>query len=159
MDIEITNTQDHLPIDAAKLADLARRVLRGEGIAAASVSVAVVDDAAIRVLNRRHLDHDWPTDVMTFPLSEPGAPRPEAELVISAEMAAATAREAGSDPQAELALYLVHGLLHLRGWDDQTEADASAMRRREDEVLGREGIANPFARVAPTGQGGASCRA
>lgn len=138
--VEISDTQGHLRVDPAALAALARRVLAGEGITAAELSIALVDDAAIRALNRRHLGHDWPTDVIAFDLSAPGAPALAAALALSAEMAATTARASGADPAAELALYLVHGLLHLCGYDDRTEADARAMRRREAEVLARAGL-------------------
>ena len=145
MTIEISDAQVHLTIDHQTLRDLARRVLEGEGVAEASISIALVDDAAIHAINRRHLGHDWPTDVITFRLAD--EPHLEAELVVSAEMAAATAREAGTEPSAELALYVVHGLLHLCGYDDHTVDDATAMRGREDAVLRREGWANTFSSV------------
>ena len=82
--------------------------------------------------------------MVSFVLSEPGEPALCGELVVSAERAAAIARRAGVDPQAELALYVVHGLLHLCGYDDQAPADADAMRRREGEILAREGLTNTF---------------
>ena len=157
MIIDISNSQNSLPIDAESIRNLARRVLEGEGVYEATVSIAFVDDSAIHAINRRHLDHDWPTDVITFRLSDPGDEVLDAELVVSAEMAATTASEAGTNPSAELALYVVHGLLHLCGHDDRTEPDSAAMRRREDEVLKREGWANTFAIIAPTGRGGEPC--
>ena len=156
MTIDISNAQNHLPIDQESIRVLARRVLEGENLLDASVSIAFVDDPAIQAVNRRHLDHDWPTDVITFRLSEPGDESLDAELVVSAEMAATTARESGADPQSELRLYVVHGLLHLCGFDDRSESDAAAMRVREDEVLRREGWSNTFAMV---GQGGEPCSA
>ena len=73
------------------------------------------------------------------------------ELVVSAEMAAATAAEIGVDPRDELALYVVHGLLHLCGYDDLSEAGAAAMRRREDELLKACGRSNPFDRAGRRG--------
>ena len=117
---------------------------RARGSTRASISIALVDDATIQRVNRRHLGHDWPTDVISFPLSEPGRPDLAGELVVSAEMAAATARRGGVDPWAELALYVVHGLLHLCGYDDRAAADVDAMRRRESEILAREGLTNTF---------------
>jgi probable rRNA maturation factor len=143
--VEIADHQIHLPIDAAALAALTRRALRGEGVARATISIALVDDATIHDLNRRHLGHDWPTDVITFRLSGPDEAELAAELVLSAEMAATTAREAGVHPGDELTLYLVHGLLHLCGFDDTSAEAAAAMRRREAEVLAREGRPNTFA--------------
>lgn len=153
MTVEIHDAQGHLAIDPEVVRSLARRVLEGEGVTSASISLAFVDDAAIHEVNRRHLAHDWPTDVITFRLSEPGASPLEAELVVSAEMTVSTAREAGTDPTAELMLYVVHGLLHLCGYDDTSESAARAMRRREDEVLRREGWANTFAQVGPSPSG------
>ena len=69
-------------------------------------------------------------------------------------MAADTARDAGAEPYAELALYVVHGLLHLCGHDDRTEADAVAMRTREAEVLAAEGLTNTFPLVGPHADAG-----
>ena len=144
IEVEISDTQSHLVLDPAFLEGLARRVLLAEGVDRASISIALVDDPTIHAINRRHLAHDWPTDVITFVLSEPGDPVLSGELVVSAEMAVATAREAGVDPIPELALYVVHGLLHLCGLDDRTLEDSETMRRREGEILRGEGLINTF---------------
>lgn len=141
---------DHYRQPAAvrnELARLVRNTLRGEGVDRAEVSLALLDNAAIQAVNRRHLDHDWPTDVITFRLSGPDEPVLAAEVVVSAEMAEATARQAGTDPLDELALYVVHGLLHLCGHDDTTAERRAAMRDRESQVLCREGRANTFEQV------------
>jgi probable rRNA maturation factor len=147
--VEVSDRQGYLPINPAALSGLTSRVLEAEGIREASISLAIVDDPTIHALNHRHLDHDWPTDVITFRLSDPDDKALSAEVVLSAEMAARTAREAGVDPSDELALYLVHGLLHLCGQDDLSDEAAQAMRRREDEHLTREKIMNTFSRVGP----------
>ena len=144
IEVEVSDTQSHLLADPAFLEGLVRRVLEAEGIERASISIALVDDATIHEINRRHLAHDWPTDVITFVLSEPDDPILAGELVVSTEMAAATASEAGVDPRSELALYVVHGLLHLCGLDDQSLEDADEMRRREGEILASEGLINTF---------------
>lgn len=146
-----------MPIDRDAMIDLARSTLIGEGVTQAAISIVVVDNATIRDLNRRRLDHDWPTDVITFPLSDPDDEALDAELVLSAEMAYETSAEFGFSPSAELSLYLVHGLLHLCGYDDQTDSATLAMRAREAEVLHREGYVNTFGRVAPTSIGGVAC--
>lgn len=143
--MEVSDTQSCLPVDRQALVRLANLVLQREQVARASISIVLVDDATIHGINRRHLGHDWPTDVITFPLSDPGDSELSGELVLSTEMAAATSREAGVDPQAELALYLVHGLLHLCGYDDQNDADSNLMRRREAEILAQAGLPNTYA--------------
>jgi probable rRNA maturation factor len=140
----VSDTQQNLVVDGESLAALARRMLAGEGIARGSLSIALVDDATIRVVNRRHLGHDWPTDVISFGLSEARDHQFAGELVISAERAESVARQFALDPRAELALYLVHGLLHLFGYDDMNDSDAAEMRRREAEILAREGLMNTF---------------
>ena|ERR1017187_7252578 len=135
IEIEISDTQAHMKVDQAVLMSLVRDVLIAEDHPVASISIALVDNATIHRLNQLHLGHDWPTDVITFPLSDPDEPVLSGELVVSAEMAVAIARDMGGDPREELALYLVHGLLHLCGYDDSSEADADAMSRRQSELL------------------------
>jgi probable rRNA maturation factor len=132
------------PADRPRLAAVARRALEAEGVSRAEVSIAVVDDPTIHGLNRRHLDHDWPTDVISFALSEPGDDALSGELIVSAETAARMAERDGVPAWTELVLYTVHGLLHLCGFDDLTEDGAAAMRRREGELLAAEGLVHPF---------------
>ena len=138
--ISIACPQDRVPIDRAFLRQAARTVLDGEGIVDAEVSLAFVDSDTIHRLNKRYLDHDEPTDVLSFPLSEPGARRLAGELVIGAEVAQAQADSRGHDVRAELALYVIHGLLHLCGHDDKTAAAAAAMRQRERRYLRELGL-------------------
>jgi probable rRNA maturation factor len=133
--ISIASPQEVVPIDRGRMREVARAVLEGEGVANPEVSLAFVDNQTIHTLNKRYLDHDEPTDVLSFPLSEPGAARLSGELVVGAEVAAEQAAQRGHDVQAELALYVIHGLLHLCGHDDHDPADAAAMRERERHYL------------------------
>jgi probable rRNA maturation factor len=135
VEVEISDTQTHLAIDRAFLTYLVEYVLRAEGRERASISIAIVDNGTIHAINLRHLAHDWPTDVITFPLGEPDDPVLTGELVISAETAVNSAHELGIDGSAELALYVIHGLLHLCGYNDREGADAEAMRKRQEELL------------------------
>jgi probable rRNA maturation factor len=133
--IAIASPQEAVPIDRGRMREIARAVLEGENEPQAEISLAFVDNATIHTLNKRYLNHDEPTDVLSFPLSEPGAAKLAGELVIGAEVALAQSAERGHGVQAELALYVIHGLLHLCGFDDHAEGDARAMRERERHYL------------------------
>src|SRR4051812_21709401 len=138
--IKIAIPQESVPVERARMREVTRAVLKGEGVAEASISLAFVDNATIHRLNKQFLNHDEPTDVLSFPLSAPGAKALEGELVIGAEMAKQQAEERGHDVQTELGLYVIHGLLHLVGFDDSTPAAAKAMRERERHYLRQLGL-------------------
>jgi probable rRNA maturation factor len=142
-EVEISDTQNHLDVDPAALAELARLVLNLEGRPASSISIVLVNNATIHALNRQFLGHDWPTDVISFPLSAPEDAELAGELVVSTEMACAVAGETGINPHDELALYIVHGLLHLCGYDDHSEADALRMQERQRGILRTRAAAAP----------------
>ena len=149
--IDFAVRQRLLAVDRKVLARLARTVLERERVAAARISVAVVDDPQIHAINRDFLGHDFPTDVVSFLLEctpQRSSPRAtarltrrgagkalEGEIVISAETALKNAARYAVTPGQELALYLVHGLLHLCGYDDLTPREKRLMRRREAEAL------------------------
>src|SRR6516164_3024777 len=135
MSISIATPQEIVAIDRAHMRQTVRTVLAGEDVADYEISLAFVDNPTIHRLNQRYLQHDEPTDVLSFPLSEANAARLAGELVIGAEVAQAQAAERGHDVQAELALYVIHGLLHLCGYDDHDEAGAAQMRERERHYL------------------------
>jgi probable rRNA maturation factor len=138
--IAIASRQKSIAIDRARMRQAARAVMEGEGVADAALSLAFVDDSTIHHLNKRFLGHDEPTDVLCFPLSSGVAKRLEGELVIGAEVARAQAEARGHDVHAELALYVIHGVLHLCGHDDQTAVGARAMRQRERHYLHQLGL-------------------
>ncbi len=133
--ISIASPQEIVPIDRGRMREVARAVLEGENVARPEISLAFVDNATIHALNKRYLDHDEPTDVLSFPLSEPRSGRLAGEVVIGVEVAKEQAAERGHDVQAELALYVIHGLLHLCGHDDHDPAGAAAMRAKERHYL------------------------
>ncbi|MEX0612958.1 MAG: rRNA maturation RNase YbeY [Pirellulales bacterium] len=137
--IDISNQQSRHLVDEERLCDAVRAVLRESGFASATVSIAVVDDPSIHELNRQYLDHDWPTDVLSFVLEERDG-HLEGEVIISADMAATTAVEAGWAAAAEQLLYVVHGTLHLVGYRDKTSADAQKMRAAEAKYLRQFGF-------------------
>jgi probable rRNA maturation factor len=133
--VKIASPQEIVPLDYAKLREIGRVVLDGEGIAEAQISLAFVDNPTIHRLNKQFLNHDEPTDVLSFPMSGPRAKCLEGELVIGAEVAKDQAAERGHDVGAELALYAIHGLLHLCGYDDHEDDEVTKMRVRERHYL------------------------
>jgi probable rRNA maturation factor len=137
--VSIASPQEAVPIDRGRMREVVRLVLQGEGVADAEVSLAFVDNPTIHRLNRQFLQHDEPTDVLSFPLSD-SAKKLQGELVVGAEVALARAAELGHDVQAELALYVIHGLLHLCGHDDHDAAGAGRMRERERHYLRQLGL-------------------
>jgi probable rRNA maturation factor len=133
--ISISYPQGRVPLDRGRMSEIARAVLVGEEVLEAEISMAFVDNPTIHQLNKRYLNHDEPTDVLSFPLSNPGAKKLSGELVIGIEVAETEAAARGHDVQAELALYLIHGLLHLCGYSDKSVSDAKEMRKRECHYL------------------------
>lgn len=155
--ISVCNLQRTLAIDESQIEQIVRDTLRSEQVAAAEVSVAVVDDARMQQINRTHLQHDYPTDVLSFLLecrSDPDAVRHagsaknplglgkrlDGEIVVSAETARREAVGFGWPAANELMLYLVHGTLHLCGYVDSPDGERERMRRREMEILQIRGL-------------------
>ena len=122
-------------VDEDWLRGVAGRVLAAESVSRAEVGVIITSDAAVRDLNRRYRGDDVPTDVLSFALSEnaeefvlpPDESKRLGDIVISLPAARRQAKQAGHPLERELALLLVHGLLHLLGYDHATDDDARVM--------------------------------
>ncbi|KPJ48734.1 MAG: hypothetical protein AMJ38_04630 [Dehalococcoidia bacterium DG_22] len=123
---------------------VARHVLVAEGADPSELGVVISDDATVRELNRRYRGLDEPTDVLSFGLGEPGEgpfalppgeAAPLGEAIISYPTAVRQAEEVGHGVEAEVAHLLVHGILHLLGYDHVEVEDERVMRRREEEIL------------------------
>lgn len=138
--ISVATPQEIVEVDRGRMRAIARAVLEGEGVADYEISLAFVDNPTIHSRNKLFLDHDEPTDVLSFPYSAPGAKKLAGELMVGVEVAQEQARERGHAVDAELALYVIHGLLHLCGYDDKTEAAERAMRARERHYLAGLGL-------------------
>ena len=137
--VAINNQQTAQKIDKAQLKTGVQRVLAGEGIESAVISIAVVDDPTMHDLNRRYLRHDYPTDVLSF-LLEDEDDRIEGEIIISADYAAREADQFGWTAQDEMLLYVIHGSLHLAGYDDLEPELKAEMRAKEREYLATFGL-------------------
>jgi probable rRNA maturation factor len=127
-------------LDFAVLKSAATAVLAGEGVREAKITLALVNNPHIHRLNKQFLDHDEPTDVLTFPYTEPGAKKLEGEVVIGYEAAAENAADRGIPVEQELLLYVIHGCLHLCGYDDKTAKVAKEMRAKERAYLKTVGL-------------------
>jgi len=131
-------------VSAERLSTLLARVLAGEDVEdGAGLSIEIADDELLHELNREHRGVDGPTDVLSFAAEEgeafPGAPdqpRYLGDIAVSVETVRRNAADAGLTTEQEIDHVLVHGLLHLLGWDHETDEDEAAMRAREEGYLG-----------------------
>lgn len=130
------------------LAGAVEAALRAHGVAAGEIAVAAVNDAEIHELNRRFLQHDYTTDVITFP-HERGEAWVLGDIVFSAEYAAREAAERGVDAADEMMLYVIHGALHLAGFDDRDDQGRAAMRAAERAVFSSLGRESPYGEDDP----------
>ena len=130
------NYQVEAPQDHARIKQAVRWIADQYEIPEFEVSIAIVDDPTIHEINREHLQHDYPTDVISFIFEtneETG--RIEGEVVASWDTAARLAAAAKWRPEDELLLYIVHGLLHLAGLDDIEPEDEQEMRAAERDCM------------------------
>ncbi len=139
-----TDDQADHPVDTSRWASLAQGVLEAEGVSEhAELSMVFVDEQAIADLNRRYAGSPEPTDVLAFPiddgLSHVAHPGPVlvGDVVICPAQATRNAAVHAGSYEDELALLVVHGVLHLLGMDHVEADEAEAMQRRERQLLGR----------------------
>ncbi len=159
LEVFVADEQSDQPVDVARWSHLVQQVLAAEGVkGAAELSVLFVSEDVIAGLNKRFMDHDGPTDVLSFPLDEdlvelgrwpdasstgpdrgPGdpdeAPLLLGDVVICPAVAARNAPDHAGTYDDELALLVVHGVLHVLGMDHADPEEASAMQARERELL------------------------
>lgn len=195
-EIDISNRQSALAFDEKRVQAAVLRALAIEQVASAVLSISIVDNSAIHKINRDHLQHDYPTDVISFQLdfvsaddlqcddevenddedlldeddSEDDAEinddsvdvtdcelltegraagaAIEGEIIASAEMAVSMATDGEWSAEAELILYIVHGLLHICGYDDLTPEEKCIMRARERAILSELGLTAIYAEDA-----------
>jgi probable rRNA maturation factor len=160
LDIYAADEQADHPVAVVRWSSLARAVLESEGIVSdTEVSLLFVDEATIASLNERFLEVTGPTDVLSFPIEDeasrggrspdeggtgPGSIEADTgrllllgDVVICPAVAARNAVDHGVTFDDEIALLVVHGLLHLLGMDHEVEAEAQRMEQREQQLLAR----------------------
>ena len=160
LDIYAADEQADLPVEVNRWSELARSALVAEGITSdTEVSLLFVDEQTIASLNERFLGKPGPTDVLSFPIEDeversgrspdqggtgPGTIETDTDrllllgdVVICPTVAAGNAVDHGVSVEDELALLVVHGILHLLGMDHEDPAEAELMERREQQLLAR----------------------
>ncbi len=138
----IANEQSTFIVEESKLSAAVQSVLANSPYTSGTISLAVVDDPTIHEINRQYLEHDYPTDVLSFVL-EDREPYLEGELVVSTDTASRNAAEYGWPAESELLLYIIHGALHLVGYRDKLPEEIAEMRAAEAKLLGKLGIVLP----------------
>lgn len=134
MQIKVINNHSNIKIQTKEVNKLAYVILKDEGIETTNeISIIFVDDDYLRKLHNDYLNDDSYTDVMSFNLSEDE--QVEGEIYISLDRALHYANEFGVTFGSEIARLIIHGILHLKGYDDATEDQKKEMHEMEDDYL------------------------
>ncbi len=133
MNVEIANLQKHYRIKNNVITRVVKEVL-GKKYDGTKLSIAFVDNNEIKKLNNRYFNSNDITDVIAFPSSNHKSSL-NGEIVVSVEIAVNTAAKENIDVEAEIILYVVHGLLHLMGYRDGNRNDAEIMHDKESRIL------------------------
>lgn len=137
--IAIINKQDLVKVRVPLLSKLVSLVLKENGAGDREIDIVLVDDEHIKTLNRKYLGRSGATDVISFGFENVMEERlPErilGDVVVSTERAFFRAAEFGKDISEEICLYVIHGVLHLIGFDDERKTAAQRMRREEERML------------------------
>jgi probable rRNA maturation factor len=131
----ISSSQKAIRVPRRKIEKLVSFVAAAEGTRIAEADIAVVPAGQIAALNRRFLGHAGATDVLSFDMSQAGRGGISAQLVVCGDIARHQADARNIPPQSELFLYIIHGLLHLMGYEDSSIRGAAKMHAREEEIL------------------------
>jgi probable rRNA maturation factor len=142
--LEVLNEQDELVVDLEKVRGVCEHILADGAIHSGKVNVVLVDSDTIQQYNRDFLQHDYPTDTISFPTEvRRDEGYLEGEVLACAGIAKERAEEFGWTAEEELMLYIVHGMLHLTGFDDVTPEQQAVMQEKERSYLATLGIQVP----------------
>ncbi len=132
--VDVYNAHPHRRVRKQTVARYVTRVLRDEHLRRAEIGVIAIDSRMCRRMNRQYLSHDYSTDVISFPL-DAGHMGLEGEIYINLDKAHEQARTYGVTVAQEVARLVVHGTLHLTGYDDRRRQEARRMRERENRYV------------------------
>jgi probable rRNA maturation factor len=142
--LEILDEQDTLVVDLEKIRTICERILADHQIHSGKINVVLVDSETIHRYNIDFLHHDYPTDVISFPIEDRRSEGYlEGEILVCSEVAKDRSAEFGWTAEEELLLYVVHGMLHLTGFDDTTPEQQAAMQEQERNFLAVLGLQVP----------------
>ena len=133
--VAISSSQSAMRVPRKKLTELIQFVASSEGVRLAEVDLAIVDSKEMAGLNEHYLRHMGETDVLSFDLSDDDSAGVCAQLIVCGPVALEQAKARNLPPQRELMLYVVHGLLHMMGYEDHTIRGAARMHARQEELL------------------------
>ncbi len=138
MDITIRNLQTKVSIRLPRINQVARRALKHVDIHGGELAIIFVAPGRMKTLNTRYLKHSYATDILTFDYSGPSAKNKKyihAEIVIAPAVAVRNAKAFSLPYHEEMELYVIHGVLHLAGYDDRSPGDIARMREKERELV------------------------
>lgn len=138
--IDINSEIGDIGISFDKFSKLTEDICRQFEMDSAVICITIVNDEKIMEINRDYLNHDFPTDVISFDLSDAGGSEKQFQLIINTDEASRQSAGRGHSLEAELALYITHGMLHHLGFDDADPKDAEKMHEKEDEILQTAGF-------------------
>jgi len=129
MGIAVKNLQKKFSVPEKLIRQAAQKALR-KLKSNRDISIVLVSPKRMRGINKKYLNHDYVTDVLSFDLGDEAG-----EIVICPQVASVNARHHQTSTQHEIMLYVVHGILHLAGFDDKSETDKKIMRKMESKIL------------------------
>jgi len=140
MVIELTNQQKIKRVNLKQLDKYLKKILvflstEGGNISSKKLSILLSDNNLIKKLNKKYFKKPLVTDVIAFPLADDLEPDYLGEVVVSVEEAVRVAKKLGCKWQDELRLYLIHGILHLVGYDDRTKVKRARMEKAQERIL------------------------
>jgi len=127
--------QKRISFSAKEVRRIVRKIQEEVGFHLSELTISFIDDASIHEVNREYLNHDYPTDIITFDYSEKNKTFIEGEILISFDTAIINAKKFKVTPENEYTRLIIHGILHLLGYDDRTAAKKKIMKNKENSLL------------------------
>lgn len=141
IEVEIRQENTELLLNSEQIKELVKKVCAEFGIVRAAVSLSVIGDEEITGINKKFLNHNYSTDVISFDLSDEstGSSYRVFDIIVNQQKAQRESEKLGHPPASELALYITHGLLHNLGFDDANSRKAQEMQNEEKRLLRKFG--------------------